>query len=131
MPVPKNYWTLIGPVDLPANGSTTLAQCQLLDLTKATQLILTFRGHFHASASQGVKVQMFPSYDGVNFDTVPWAEWDGTPAEWAIAARPGQFVQCSSEPISPAPKYLKFRIVNRDPYPVSGATLIATVQTVG
>ncbi|MCX7844354.1 MAG: hypothetical protein N2507_03240 [Candidatus Bipolaricaulota bacterium] len=74
---------------------------------------------------------MFPSYDGVNFDTIPWAEWDGTPAEWKIPAIPGQFVQCSSEPICPGPKYLKFRIVNLDNHLVDDAMLIATVQTVG
>ncbi|MEM4959443.1 MAG: hypothetical protein QXX12_06175 [Nanopusillaceae archaeon] len=131
MPVPKTYYVLIGPTTVPANGATSLADCQLLDLTKATQLILTFRGSFHAGASNGVKIQMFPSYDGVNFDSHPWADWGGVPAEWVITPSPGATKQVSSEPIFPGPKYLKFVIVNQDNYPVTQAVLVATVQTVG
>ncbi len=132
MPIPKTYQTVIGPVDIGPGGSTTLAQCQLVDLTRATQLVLTFRGTFHANATNGAKIQMFPSYDGINFDTHPWSNWDSTPAEWTISAVPGQTVQVTSEPISPTPKYLKFKVVNLDSsYSITNASLIVTVQTVG
>lgn len=132
MPIPKTYQTVIGPVTVGPGESTSLSQCQLVDLTRATQLVLTFRGTFHASATGGAKIQMFPSYDGLNFDTIPWSNWAGEPAEWVVAAVPGQTVQVTSEPISPTPKYLKFKLVNLDgSYSITNASLIVTVQTVG
>jgi len=127
MPVQKAYTTVIGPITVTAGTTTSLSQCTLLDLSKATQLTVTFVGTFNASATNGAKVTFWPSYDGTNFDSSTWRGM-----EWTITATPGSQKIETWDPIAPVPKYMKFKIENLDTsYDITSCSLIATVQTVG
>lgn len=132
MPVMKPHTAVYGPATLSASATSTLADCVATDLTKATQLVITFRGTFHSSATAGARVSLWPSYDGSVYDTEPWANWDGTAQEWAIAVSAGASVIRTSEPISPAPKYLKLKVTNLDGlYAITNCSLIVTTQNAG
>lgn len=132
MAVPKPYTEVYGPATLAASTTSELSACTATDCTKSTQLAVTFKGTFNASAAAGAKVTIWPSYDGTNYDTSAWANWNGEAQEWEIAVDPGESVILTSEPIAPVPKYLKFKVENLDSsYAITGCSLIVTVQNAG
>jgi len=132
MAILKTSTTIISPRSIPAGASTGLDACVPIDLTRATQLVLVFRGTFHEKAQRGAKVTLWPSYDGVTYDTAPWSNIEGKPLEWEIPPAPGQSVVRTSEPISPTPKYLKVKVENLDTeYAITNCSVVATVQTAG
>lgn len=132
MAVLKPYTEVYGPSTLAASTASALVDCTATDCTKATQLVVTFKGTFHSSATAGAKVTLWPSYDGTNYDTSAWANWDGETQEWVIGVAAGQSVILTSEPIAPVPKYLKFKVENLDSsYPITNCSLIVTAQSAG
>ncbi len=132
MAVLKPATTVLGPIAVAAGATTALGACIATDLTKATQCVVTFRGTFHASATAGARITVWPSFDGTNWDTEPWANMEGVPVEWTIAVRAGQAVIRTSEPLSPTPKFLRIRVQNLDTIQVvAGVSVVVTVQTAG
>lgn len=132
MAVLKPYTEVYGPSTLAASATSALADCTATDCTRATQLVVTFRGTFHVSATAGAKVTIWPSYDGTNYDTSAWSNWEGETQEWAIAVDAGESVILTSEPIAPVPKYLKFKVENLDAsYSITACSLIVTAQNAG
>jgi len=132
MAVLKTSVTAITPRTLNPGASTTLDDCIPVDLTRATQLLFTFRGKFAEGATAGAKITLWPSYDGHTYDTAPWSNAEGEPFEWEIPAEPGRVVVRTSEPISPTPKYLKVKVENLDQeHAITECSVMVTVQTVG
>jgi len=132
MAVRKVATEVYGPSTVSASATTALADCTATDCTTATQLVLTFKGTFHASATGGATVTLWPSYDGTNYDTTGWKNWEGAAQEWEVAVDAGESVVITSEPISPTPKYLKFKVTNEDAsYSITSCSLIVTSQHAG
>jgi hypothetical protein len=132
MAVTKPYTEVYGPSTLTASATSALADCTATDCTKATQLVVTFKGTFHASATDGAKITLWPSYDGTNYDTSAWENWEGTTQEWTVSVDAGESVIRTSEPIAPVSKYLKFKVENLDSsYSITSCSLIATSQNAG
>ena len=134
MAVRKPHVEVLGPISVEGGATTALSDCIMTDCTTATQLVVTFRGTFHGSATGAARITLWPSYSGEEgtFDTSPWENWLGVVQAWDVRCEPEVSVVRTSEGIGPLPKYLKFKVENLDAtYTITNVSLIVTTQKAG
>jgi len=125
MSVQKTATEIINEASVAASATTALGDCTAVDCSAGIQLVFTVALDFNASATAGAEVTLWPSYDGTNYDTAGWSDW-----AWSIAVDAGNSIQLTSEPISPAVKYLKIKVENKDSsYAITNLVVNATKQT--
>lgn len=91
---------------LAASGTYELG---VIDLTLMRDFCLSFRATYHASASGtgALRVNLYYSPDGVNYDTVPYTYYD-------VTVNPGETVQRTVNIDVPPMGYLKTVVSNQD-----------------
>lgn len=116
----KSPTTIVDVSSLAAGASTTLADCSLVDLSRTINTFIQVAATFNASATGGLTIKWYASYDGTNFDTTPWLTD-------TVECDPGNPVQVPLNPINPSPMYLKCTVTNDDStYAVTNLKVIFT-----
>ena len=93
---------------LAASASTALSDNE--DLSKATSWLLTITATFNAAATAGLRLYLYPTYDGTNFDTQPWDGWF-----WQMDVNDAGNPEIrTSPPLNVSPKGCKFLLTNLD-----------------
>lgn len=106
---------------------TSLDECGLISLQRAKSLALTIECGYHTSATVGVKVHIYSSYDGASWDTEELESDSGDPVFGDMPFTAGQIVSKTVN-ISCGVRYLKVAIENVDTtYSVSNVKAILTV----
>ena len=120
----KTAVTVIQTASLAGGASTTLADCTALNLSRAITSFFELETTFDTSATAGLSIKYYCSYDNVNYDTDAWLTD-------SIAVSAGNSVRIPLNPISTSPLYLKAVITNDDAtYAAANIKLIATVMSV-
>jgi len=118
---------IIDEATLAASATTALGDCTAVDCTKGTQLVFFVEATFNASATAGIDITLWPSYDGTTFVTSAWSDWT-----WSIAVDAGNSIVECSEPISPTPQKIKVKVTNSDAtYAVTNLKVYHNIQTAG
>ena len=116
----KTTMTMIDLSTLAAGASTTGADCTALDLSRTIALFFELEATFDASATDGLTVSWFCSYNGTDWDTAEWLTD-------SVAVSAGNSVRVPLNPINPSAMYLRAIIQNNDStYAVTNLKLIAT-----
>ena len=116
----KTAITIIDLSTLAAGASTTGADCTALDFSRTIALFFELEATFDASATDGLTISWFCSYNGTDWDTAEWLTD-------TIAVSPGNSVRVPLNPINPSAMYLRAVIQNNDStYAVTNLKLIAT-----
>ena len=116
----KTTMTMIDLSTLAAGTSTTGADCTALDLSRTIALFFELEATFDASATDGLTVSWFCSYNGTDWDTAEWLTD-------SVAVSAGNSVRVPLNPINPSAMYLRAIIQNNDStYAVTNLKLIAT-----
>ena len=116
----KSTITMINLTSLAGGASTTGADCTPLDLSRTFSLFFEVEATFDASATDGLGIKWYASYDKTNWDTVKWLSD-------SVAVSPGDSVRVPLDPIDPSPMALRAIVTNNDAtYAVSNIKLIAT-----
>jgi len=116
----KTAITLIDLSTLAAGASTTGADCTALDLSRTIALFFELEATFDTSATDGLTISWFCSYNGMDWDTAEWLTD-------TIAVSPGNSIRVPLNPINPSAMYLRAVIQNNDStYAVTNLKLIAT-----
>ena len=68
----KTATTIISSTTISAGETTALADCTAIDLSRATQLILTVKGTYNAASTSGLSVLLYTSTDDSTYDDYPW-----------------------------------------------------------
>ena len=111
---------MINLASLAAASSSTAADCTALDLSRTISLFFEVEVTFDASATDGLTIKWYASYDNTNWDTTYWLTD-------TIAVSAGNSVRVPLNPIDPSPMYLRAIITNDDAtYAVTNLKLIAT-----
>ena len=118
--------TILTDASLPLSTSTVLSSN--VDLTKATSWLVNITATFNALATNGLRMTMWPSYDGSTFDTLAWDEW-----YWDMEVNNAGVAEVrTSPPLSTSPKGCKIKLTNLDSgYAVTGITVRSIKQTAG
>jgi len=107
--------------DVAPGATTTLDDCNELELDGVKYLTVTFEGTYHAAATAGARLRFYTSVDGVNYDTEPVIERD-------VTFKAGATVR---ETFYPAPnaKFLKVTVENLDAdQPIANVRITAVVS---
>ena len=116
----KSTVTMINLSSLAAASSSTGDDCTPLNLSRTTALFFELEATFDASATSGLTVEWYASYDDTNWDTAHWLTD-------TVAVSAGNSVRVPLNPIDPSPMYLRAIITNDDAsYAVTNLKLIAT-----
>ena len=116
----KSTITMINLASLAAASSSTAADCTALDLSRTLSLFFEVEATFDASATSGLTIKWYASYDGTNWDTAEWLTD-------SVAVSAGSTVRVPLNPIDPSPMNLRAIITNDDAtYAVTNLKLIAT-----
>lgn len=118
--------TILTDTTLPLSESTALSSN--VDLTKATSWVVNITATFNASATDGLRLTLWPNYDGSTSDTVAWEDWS-----WDMEVNNAGSAEIrTSPPLCTAPKGCKVKLENLDgTYAVTGITVRSIVQTAG
>ncbi len=68
----KTATTVISSATISAGETTALSSCTAIDLSRATQLILTVKGTFNASSTDGMTVYYYASTDNSTYSDYYW-----------------------------------------------------------
>lgn len=116
----KSTITMINLSSLAAASSSTAADCTALDLGRTIALFFELEATFDASATDGLTIKWYASYDNTNWDTSEWVVD-------SVAVSAGNTIRVPLNPINPSPMYLRAIITNNDAtYAVTSLKLIAT-----
>ena len=116
----KAAMTMINLSSLAGGASSTGADCTALDLSRTIALFFELEATFDASATDGLTVKWFASYDNSNWDTAEWLTD-------TVAVSAGNSVRVPLNPINPSPMYLRAIVTNNDStHAVTNLKLIAT-----
>jgi len=116
----KTAVTMINLSSLAGGASSTGTDCTALDLSRTIALFFELEATFDASATDGLSVKWYCSYDGTNWDTAEWLTD-------SVAVSAGNSVRVPLNPINPSAMYLRAIIQNNDStYAVTNLKLIAT-----
>jgi len=91
---------------LKAGARTGLGDCPPIGTENVTSLALTTGGSYCDTASGALRVKVFPSYDGINYDTEPVTCLD-------LAVHPGQHGRKTVE-VDPVVRFAKLTLENLD-----------------
>ena len=118
--------TILTDATLPLSTATALSSN--VDLSKATSWVVTITATFNASATDGLRLTLWPSYDGSTFDTVAWDDW-----YWDMDVNDAGNVEVrTSPPLSTSPKGCKIKLTNLDStYAVTSIVVRSIKQTAG
>ena len=120
----KTHYTMLNKASLAGGASTTLAECTALTLTRAISTFFEVEATFDASATAGLSISWYASYDNTNYDTSAWLTD-------SVAVSAGNSVRVPLNPINPSPMYLKCTVTNNDAtYAVTSLKIIATLAEV-
>jgi len=109
-------------------ASTTLVNCERVDLTNATQFTLSIDCDT-VPTDVTVTLQLYPSHDGENYDDEPWNPNTDWASGWTSTAAKAQE---TSKEIPPLPKYMKVIATNNHgSSDITNFRLYATVQKMG
>jgi len=105
---------------LGAGAATDLDDCPLIGTENVNSLTLTVECSYDAGATAGLRVKVFPSYDGLHCDTEPIEIFDN-------CFRAGQLCR-RTVPLDPVLKFAKVVLENLDETnAVSDVKIVATV----
>ena len=120
----KTAYTIVDEASLAGGASTTLADCTALTLTRAISTFFEVEVTFDASATAGLSISWYASYDNTDYDTSAWLTD-------SVAVDAGNSVRVPLNPINPSPMYLKCVVTNSDAtYAVTNLKVIATIASV-
>ena len=69
----KTATTILDKASIAASATTTLADCDAIDLSGGpATLAITVEATYDGAATQGIKIHVRTSHDGTNFDTIDW-----------------------------------------------------------
>ncbi len=106
MTVGKTVATILSNKTAAASGSTTLGDCTVIDTNACVGLAIECKVTYNGSATKGVRVKLFGSYDDVNYDSDPYDYFD-------MPFTAGSTISCSFNTI-PGPRYIKAQVTNLD-----------------
>ncbi|HUV76236.1 MAG TPA: hypothetical protein VMW00_06295 [Dehalococcoidales bacterium] len=76
-PGTKTAPEVLNEATIAAAATTVIGDCDDIDLSHGpATLALTVEATYNAAATQGIRVHVLTSYDGVNFDTEDWSTWE-------------------------------------------------------
>ena len=109
-------------------ASATTAASDSVDLSKATSWCVVITATFDASATDGLRLTLWPNYDGSTSDTVAWDDW-----YWDMAVNNAGSVEIrTSPPLSTSPKGCEIKLENLDgSYAVTSIVVRSVKQTAG
>jgi len=118
--------TILTDATLPLSTATALSSN--VDLTKATSWVVNITATFNALATSGLRLTLWPNYDGATADTVAWDDWS-----WDMAVNNAGSAEIRTSPLlCTAPKGCKVKLTNLDStYAVTSITVRSIVQTAG
>ena len=120
----KTYYTMVNEASLAGGASTTLADCTALTLTRAISTFFEVEATFDSSATAGLSISWYASYDNSHYDTSAWLTD-------SVAVSAGNSVRVPLNSINPSPLYLKCTVTNSDAtYAVTNLKVIATLAEV-
>ena len=120
----KTYYTMVNKASLAGSASTTLADCTALTLTRAISTFFEVEATFNSSATAGLSISWYASYDNSNYDT-------SALRTDSVAVSAGNSVRVPLDSIDPNPMYLKATVENLDStYAVTNLKIIATLTEV-
>ena len=120
--------TMLSKDSLGAGEATSLGACGLISLRRATSLALTVECVYHNSATAGIAVHLYTSYNGANWDTVELKDSAGKPVFGDMPFTPGSTERKTVE-IPHSAQFVKAVIENRDPsQTVSNIKVMATLE---
>ena len=88
------------------NPNTTSALGSSVNLGNAIKCAITSQAYFRENASENVRILIMSSWDDVNYDTEPYAQWD-------IPVQGNQTVR-TTYAVLPDPKFIKAQAINLD-----------------
>lgn len=109
MSLAKTVTKVVDNQTVAATASLALANSTAIGPTSTDALInlaIECTVTYHASATAGCTVKLFASYDGTNYDSDPYDQFD---LPFAAGATKSQTFA-----VNPAPKYLKVGVTNLD-----------------
>lgn len=98
---------------LPATHSTTLEECGSLDFSNTRHSALTVACTYDSTATVGIKVHVFTSYDGINWDTAELLDSTGAPVFGDMPFTAGETVRKTMDVTSSATHW-KVTVENLD-----------------
>jgi len=96
-------------LDASALAPSEKLESEALDLSNVVKLSLTAEAQYNMSVtweSRGLRIFVYSSYDGANWDTTPYAEFNA-PSNLSSVAR-------ATVSILPDPAYIKCGIINQN-----------------
>jgi hypothetical protein len=112
---------------LAGRASTSLLDCLTIPVNAGSKLALTVRGSYHTEATQGIKVHIYTSYDGLNYDSEELKDASGNPVFGNMPFAVGT-TQQKTKDISTNARFVKVTIENLDEtQAVSDVEVIATL----
>jgi hypothetical protein len=106
MPLGKAVVQIINSKTAAPSASTLLTDCVTIDTFNVLMLGIEVSVMYNLAAALGCTVNVYGSYDGVNFDVDPYDSWNLTFA----AGTTHSFTRT----VVPAPRYLKVLVQNLD-----------------
>ena len=100
----KSVTKVVDGETITASSSLDLAESTTIDTTTIINLAIECTVTYHASATLGCTVKLFASYDGTNFDTDPYDQFD--------MPFTANTTKSQTFAVNPAPKYLKVGVTN-------------------
>jgi hypothetical protein len=106
MALGKTVATILSNKTAGEGAGTVLSECTTIDTAAVLMLGIECKVTYHASATLGVTVKVFASYDDTNYDTYPCDQWD----------MPFVADTTVSKTVStlPAGRHLKVQVYNND-----------------
>jgi hypothetical protein len=120
--------TVLAAESIAPAQSTSLVDCGLISLQKATSLLLTIECSYDSLSTSGIEVHVYASYDGMSWDTVELEDSLGNPVFGDVPFASGETVRRTAEIPHNVP-YLKVTIENLDQgYDATGVSATFTVN---
>ena len=127
MALTKPTQTIISEASLPAGSTTSLADCDPVDLTESAMQAMTVKVDYHGSAASAVTAHVRSSPEGTassDFDTVDIGS--NQQGYWDIPLSAGSTVQ-STVFEHPDAKYVKVLVENKDSTYATGSLVVKAV----
>lgn len=117
----SRLYYVLSETTLNASTLTALSSCAPIFACTTDKFALTVRCTYNAAARSGIKVHLYTSNDGLNYDTVDWDSW-------LVSFTADQTVQ-QTKIYGVGPRFVKVRIENLDT--ANAVTNVSVQATLG
>lgn len=123
----KRSYPIIDETSIAKSASTALVDCTEIPTEGVKSLALTVEATFNASATSGIKIHIYTSYDAVNWDTEEQKDAEGNPVFGAMPFIAGS-TQRITKYIPSDARFIKVTVENLDTtYLVTSVKVVATL----